>query len=223
MRHAALVTTFCAVAFIGVAADQVKEPPFNRFGYVGRDLSERELTQIANFANAAGKPAWLVLGFASMDAGVTPLTVYLQPDATTERLRRGRILRLVRENAPGASQRSDWRVKGTATYAYVPLAGLPQEISDERDLGWPFVVDGEIDDETLISLVTFVRSRPQLPGVREGLAPREVPSAPLSGVWRLSDHFYVGLRLRGDAETFGVALIRKDGQWVILKWNWSIA
>jgi hypothetical protein len=85
------------------------------------------------------------------------------------------------------------------------------------------VVHGEIDDETLISLVTFVRSKPQLPDVREGQAPREVPSAPLSGVRRLSDHFYVGLRLRGDSETFGVALIRKDGQWVITKWNWAIA
>jgi hypothetical protein len=225
LRKLFLPTMCCAVAFIGLAAGQVSETPFRRFGYIGESLSERELTQIAGLANAAGKPAWLVLGFASMDGGIIPLTVYLHPDATTERLRRGRILRLVTETPPlGATERrADWRVKETETYAYVPLAGLHREITDERDMAWPFAVDGDIDDDTLISLVTFVRSKPRLPGVREGQARTEVPSAPISGVWRLTDHFYVGLRLQGDSETFGVAVIKKDAQWVITKWNWAIA
>ena len=108
-------------------------------------------------------------------------------------------------------------------YAYVPLGGKPREITDERDLGWPFTIPGEIDDETLISLVTFLRSSPPIPGVPEGQAPREVVSAPLSGVWRQGDQFIVGLRLREDAEVFGVTVIRKDGQWVVTKWHWSVA
>lgn len=222
-RLALLVTIFCAVAFIGVAAEQISAARFSRFGSVGRSLTERELTQIADLANAAGKPAWLVLGFPSMIAGVTTLTVYLQPDATREGVGRGRILRLVADNAPGVSERSSFRVKDTATYAFIPLAGLPREIADERDPAGPFAVDGEIDDETLISLVSFVRSRPQIPGVPHGQAPREVPRAPLSAVWRQGDQFLVGLRLREDAEGFGITLIRKGGQWVVTKWNWSVA
>ena len=39
---------------------------------------------------------------------------------------------------------------------------MPIEISDERDIGWPFAVEGEIEDETLISVVAFIRSRPRI-------------------------------------------------------------
>jgi hypothetical protein len=185
-------------------------------------LSDSEVTQIARLANAAGKPPWLVLGFTSMISGVTRLTVYLNPDVTTERLRRGRSLRLVAKDAPTASGRSEWTVEGRASYAYVPLEGSGDEIAGEKDLAWPFAVHGEIDDETLISLVTLVRSRPPLPNVPEGSAPREVASAPLSSVWRQGDTFIVVLRLREDTETFGVTVIKKDGRWVVAKWSWSI-
>lgn len=219
---AVLVTTSCTVISSRLAAEQVSETRFGRFGSVGRSLSERELRQVADLAIAAGKPAWLVLGFRSMIPGVTTLTVYLHPDVTTERLRRGRVLRLVAENSPGVSERGDWRVKDTGTYACVPLAGLTGEISDERDLAWPFAVNGDIDDETLISLVTFVRSRPPIPGVPEGAAPREVVGAPLSGVWRQGDQFIVALRGRDDAERFGVTLVRTGGRWIVTKWNWSV-
>jgi hypothetical protein len=195
----------------------VSETRFDRFGPVGQGLSERELTQVADLASAAGKLAWLVLGFRSMILGVATLTVYLHPDVTTERLRRGRISRLVAENPPGVSERSDWRVKDTGTYAYVPLARPTGQITDERDLVWPFAVNGEIDDETLISLVTFVRSRPPIPGVPEGAAPREVVSAPLSGVWRRVDQFIVAVRGRDNAEVLRVTLVRKDGRWLVTK------
>jgi hypothetical protein len=40
MRHAVLVTTFCALTLVGATADQVKETLFKRFGYVGQDLAE---------------------------------------------------------------------------------------------------------------------------------------------------------------------------------------
>jgi hypothetical protein len=48
-------------------------------------------------------------------------------------------------------------------------------------------------------------------------------SAPLSGVWRQGDTFIVGVRLREDTEVFGVTVIKRAGQWVVVKWNWSIA
>jgi hypothetical protein len=221
-RISAVVTTFCALTFIGVAAEQVSETRIGRFGSVARSLSEREITYIANLATAAGKPPWLVLGFRSMVSGVARLTMYLHPDVTTERLRRGRLLRLIAKDPPAVSERSEWMVKETASYAYVPLAGPVGEIAGEQDLAWPFAVGGEIDDETLISLVTFVRSRPLIPGVLEGHSPRQVMSAPLSGVWRRGEEFIVGLRLREDTEVFAVTVIRKAGQWVVTDWRWSI-
>jgi hypothetical protein len=221
-RLGALMATFCAVTFIGIAAEQVSDTQIRRFGTVGRFLSDSEVTQIARLANAAGKPPWLVLGFTSMISGVTRLTVYLHPDVTTERLHRGRLLRLVAKDAPTVSGRSEWTVENRASYAYVPLAESAGEIASEKDLAWPFAVHGEIDDETLISLVTFVRSRPPLPNVPEGSAPREVRSAPLSGVWRQGDAFLVALRLREDTEVFSVTVIKKDGRWVVAKWNWVI-
>ena len=149
--------------------------------------------------------------------------MYLHPDVTTERLRRGRLLRLVAKDLPAGSGRSEWTVENRVSYAYVPLAESAGEIASEKDLAWPFAVHGEIDDETLISLVRFVRSRPPLPNVPEGSAPREVVNAPLTGVWRQGDTFIVGLRLRDDTETFGVTVIKKDGHWVVAKWNWSVA
>ena len=222
MRFLCVLTTFC-LTFTVVAAQQAGEPRLGRFGSVARNLSELEINQIADLANRAGKPAWLVLGFPSMISGVARLTVYLHPDATTEGIRRGRMLRLIADDVPAVSKRSKWRVEETVSYAYVPLTLSPGAIADAQDLSWPFVVEGEIDDKTLTSLVTFVRSRPALPGVREGQAPREVPRAPLSGVWRRSDEFVVGLRLSTDAEAFSVTVIEKDGQWVVTKWHRSIA
>jgi hypothetical protein len=107
-------------------------------------------------------------------------------------------------------------------YAYVPLGGRGDEIASEYDLAWPFEVDGEIHDETLISLVTFVRSRPPIPGVPEGQYPREVVSAPLYGVRRRGDQFIAAFRT-GDASVFRVTLIRKNGKWLVTKWDASVA
>ena len=86
---------------------------------------------------------------------------------------------------------------GVAAILCLPpsLDGRLREIANEDDLGWPFAVKGEIDDETLISLVAFVRSRPALPDVPEGLAPQEeVKSWPLSVIVRQGDQFIAALR-----------------------------
>jgi hypothetical protein len=220
-RIAALVTTFCAVISISVAAEQVSETRIGRFGSIGRDLSELEIAQITDLANAVGKAPWLLLGFGSMIPGVATLKVYLEPDVTTERLNRGRLLHLIADDAPRVARRSRWKVKNTEFYAYVPLSGRLREFANEHDLGWPFAVRGEIDDETLISLVAFVRSRPALPDVPEGSAPREVKSWPLSVIGRQGDQFIAALR-NGGAEVFRVTVITKDGRWVVAKWDWSV-
>ena len=222
MRFLGVLTTLC-LTLIGVVAQQAGEPQVGRFGSVARNLSEPEINQMADLASRAGRPAWLVLGFPSMISGVTRLTVYLQPNVTTGQVPRGLMLRLVADDVPVVSKRSQWRVEKSASFAYISLGAAPSAIADEQDLALPFEVDGEIDDETLISLVTFVRSRPPLPRVAENQSPRDVPRAPLSGVWRRGNEFVVGLRMRTDAEAFSVTVIKKNGQWVVTKWHWSIA
>ena len=142
MRRRSSVTALalCAAVFVNVAAQQVSEAPVGRFGTVGRGLSEEEILQIRGLGNAAGKPPWLILGFASLIRGVVRVTVYLEPTVTTERLQRGRALRLMADAPPLVSRRSPWRVEKTEAYAYVPLDGRPREFANEDDLGWPFVV-----------------------------------------------------------------------------------
>jgi hypothetical protein len=101
-------------AYVGSTAEQVSETGIGSFGAVARSLSESEITQIADLAKVAGKPAWLVLGIPSMISGVATLTVYLHPDVTTEHVRRGRLLRLIAKDPPVVSERSEWKVKDTA-------------------------------------------------------------------------------------------------------------
>jgi hypothetical protein len=214
--------TLCAVIFISVSAEQVTDARIGRFGPVARDLSELEIAQITDLANATGKAPWLILGFRTMLVGVAMVTVYLEPNVTTERLNRGRILHLVADDPPLVSQRSRWKVRKTASYAYIPLGGRPREIADEHDLGWPFEVAGEIDDEMLTGLVTFVRSRPAIPGIPEGSEPRQVVSWPLSVIARQGDEFIAAFR-NGGSEVFRVWLIRKDGRWLVTKWDAAVA
>ena len=105
-------------------------------------------------------------------------------------------------------------------YAYVPIAGRrPGEILDEGDLGWPFILDGEFDDDALISVVEFIRSQPVIPV--PGFL-RQVPAAPITGIQRRDDAIVAGLRT-GEAMGSSVWLVRKDGQWVITRSETSIA
>jgi hypothetical protein len=162
-----LAPFFCAFALIGVATEQVSETRIGRFGTVGESLSEHEIAQIADLANAAGKPVWLMLGLSSMIPGIATLDVYLQPDVSTERLRLGRMLRLVAKDPPAVPERSPWTLKDTTRYAYVPLSEETGDIAGEEDLAWPFTVDDRLDDDTLISLVTSVRQVRQSPAFQK--------------------------------------------------------
>jgi hypothetical protein len=52
----------------------------SRFGSIGRSLTDAEVLQITDLANAAGRPPWLLIGFPSMISGVVTMTLYLEPD-----------------------------------------------------------------------------------------------------------------------------------------------
>jgi hypothetical protein len=100
-------------------------------------------------------------------------------------------------------------------YACIAAPGRrPFDITSERDMGWPFVLDGQFDDDTLVSLVAFIRSKPRIPGVPDGVAPREFENAPVSTVARRGGEIIVGLRT-GESMGSLVTLIRREGRWVI--------
>ena len=205
--------TLWGLLIIAVAGQTPTTDP-GRFGSL--PLADSELVQIRDIANGAGGNAWLVIGFRSMIAGVATVTVYLRPGAKGPQVSRGRLLVLIADDPPVVPQRSVWKIKETRSYAYVMSPrSQPFQISDERDVGWPFLVEGEIDDRTLFSLVSFIRSKPQIPNVPEGQAPREIAGAPISAVVARDDQFVVALRT-SEATGQRVTVARKDGQWAIV-------
>jgi len=97
----------------------------------------------------------------------------------------------------------------------VLLGRQAAEVTGEWDIGWPFTVEGEIDDDTLLGLVAFVRSKPEVPGVPEGAAPRHVDGMwPISHIRRTGDTYLVSL-LTGEATGARVTVGRVGGAWVI--------
>ena len=205
-----------ALLTIGLIVIQAVDFRLSRFGSVGRSLSDAEVVEITRLANAAGKTPWLIIGFPSMITGVASITVYLEPSVTNPRVCRGGWLRLTANQPPSLPERGPWSVKDTGSYAYVTApGGRVGEIADERDIAWPFAVEDEIDDDTLISVVTFIRSKPKIPGVPEGQAPRQVAGGtPISAVARRTDGIIVALRT-SEATGQRVTLIPRDGRWVI--------
>jgi hypothetical protein len=186
-------------------------------------LSEAEVAQIASLTATAGKSPRLIRGFHTMIRGVETIDVFLEPETVDGGVQRGRILRLVADDPPAVPERSAWRLKETRLYACIAVPGRrPLEISGERDLGWPFVVDGQIDDATLLDLVAFIRSKPRIPGIPDGVSPRNIADAPVSSVVRRGDEVLVGLGT-GQSSGSRVTLVRKEGLWVITHYEDWIA
>ena len=195
---------------------QATDFALRRFG--SQPVSDAEVAQIAELAISTGKRPWLLRSPSSMITDVRVASLFLEPDVPSLRVQRGRMLRVVSAGSPSA--RSPWRIRESHLYAYIPIAGRrPGEILDEGDLGWPFILEGEFDDDTLISVVEFVRSQPGIP-VPAFL--RKVPAAPIAGIQRRDDAIVVGLRT-GEATGSSVWLVRKDGQWMITRSESSIA
>ena len=137
-----------------------------------------------------------------------------------KRVLRGRVLRLRADEPPNVPDTFAVTIRESQSYAYVPIAGRQLgEIEGEHDLGWPFIVQGELDDDTLISVVEFIRSQPPIP-VPAFL--KSVPAEPIAVVARRDDAIVVALRPH---EEMGhrVWLVRKDGRWVITRSETSIA
>jgi hypothetical protein len=211
-----MLKSIAFVAFLSLAADQTVEPSLRRFGSVGRALTESEITQIGQLAKAAGKSPWLLHGDPTMMTRLFRIALYLQPDISRDGLWRGRMLSLEADSPDGAT-RSSWRIASTYAYGYVvPLEGA-RAISSASDVNWPFLVVGEFDDETLLSLVDFIRSSPPIPGVPPNSSPRNVDGTrPISSVGREDDKVVVRLST-GPNQGLEITLVRANGSWEVTK------
>jgi len=199
-----------------LVSGQASDGRLGRFGAVVGSLTEGETAQITRLADSFGKSPRLVWGSPSMFGGLESITVYLEPDIAGGDVQRGRLLRLEADAPPRMPKRSAWRVKDAQSYACVAAPGRRHfELGSEQDIGWPFVIDGELDDATLVSIVGFIRTRPRIPGTRKGAIPRDVADAPISFITRRRDEVIVHLRT-GVATGEEVTMVRREGSWLII-------
>jgi hypothetical protein len=127
-----------------------------RIGDFARTLSDKDILDIEGTLAGGGKP-WLLEGPVGQ-IGFSVLA-YLPPETQTRELRRGQAIMLMKR--PGDStwtKRTPSRITG---YAQFPLAGGDFAFAGDRDLNRPFPLYGSfVDDTELVSLVVFIRSRP---------------------------------------------------------------
>jgi hypothetical protein len=220
MTKNALVFSLVGALSATVLASQAKDRPLVRFGKVGEALTGAEIAEISELAISTGRRPWILLGQSSMELGRQSVSLFLEPDVIGGRVLRGGMLRLGTEAPPVVPVRSGWRIQESRRYAYVPANGRrPEDISSESDTDWPFIVEGEFDDDTLISIVEFIRSKPPvpMPAFR-----KEVAAAPIVAVVRREDAIIVGQRT-SEATGDAIWLARKNGQWIITRFQSSIA
>ncbi len=129
---------------------------------------------------------------------------------------------LVADDQPRVPVRSAWRIRESYSYACVPVDGRqPGDIRGQDDLGWPFIVQGELDDDTLLSIVAFMRSGPAIPDVPKGSQPSEVSVGPIRSIVSKGDTAVV--TVEPSELTFQrVSLARESGRWVVTKFEWWV-
>ena len=194
---------------------QASGPEPGRFGALGETLTAAEIAEVEDIASTARGRPWLVLGHRSTMSGIASIDVYLQPDVQNTQVRRGRLLRLIADDPPAVPQRSAWRVEKTMPFAYIGSPGRPPfTITAEQDVDWPFTIEGDIDDPTMVSLVAFIRSSPPLPDVPEGRFPRQVAAAPIAVIARRANTIIVALRTSAYTGQ-RVTVVRENGEWRI--------
>jgi hypothetical protein len=123
-------------------------------------VSDSEVAQIEELAG--GKRLWL-LRAPNPGMGSRISYLFLEPDTIGKRVLRGRAFRLHADEPPNAAIRSPWKIVESHSYVYIPTPGRMQGDISEHGIDWPFIVQGEFDDDTLISIVEFVRSQPPIP------------------------------------------------------------
>ena len=198
---------------------QVTDFSPGRYGSLA--ISDAEVTQITDLLSGTGKRPWLLRAASWFGPESPVVNVFLAPDVVGSQLLRGRMVVIVADDQPRVPVRSAWRIREAHSYACVPVNGRqPGDIRSQDDLGWPFIVQGEFDDDTLVSIVAFMRSGPEIPDVPKGRQPREVSVTQFGSVARQADAFLVTMQHGGTFQR--VSLVRKGGRWIITNFEWWI-
>lgn len=138
--------------------------PAIRLGPTGNRLTSDDIDQIGRL-DFGGRAVWVLEG---KPRGFEPsnswyVVAYLEPDQIRADIRRGRLAVLKAEmTSPEAYDGpKKWAVVSTGDYAQVPLSGAkPDAVAGGRDLSRPFRVVGAIDDDSLVAIVSFIRTGP---------------------------------------------------------------
>ena len=132
-----------------------------RFGSVSETLTKAELAQIESLVSHKGRRAWLIRDDPGHPVGSrysrgSSIWVYLEADSRSAPLWRGHVIQLFAEKRALAPTRGPWRALSKDRYAYVVPRTPSTPTGSFTDPNWPFVVDEDGDDATLLSLVAFI-------------------------------------------------------------------
>ena len=206
-------------------------PPI-RLGPTGGRLTSDDLNQIGRL-NFGGRDVWVLEG---RPRGFEPsnswyVVAYLEPDHVRADIRRGRLAVLKAEmTSPEAYDGPKrWELVSVSDYVQVPLsAAKPGAIDGGRDLNRPFKVIGTVDDDSLMSIVSLIRTAPTLAvefqpktGLTlSGIFLRVEKSWPISSLLMLSaDAVEVSLLGTSPMEKSGqkVWLRKTGGSWMVTR------
>jgi hypothetical protein len=192
-----------------------------RLGPTGDHLTADDLEQIRRL-DFGGRGVWVLVG---RPHGLDPsnswyVFAYLDPDHVRADIRRGRIAVLKAEmTSPDAFDRpKTWALASMLDYAQVPAStAKPDAIAGGRDLNRPFRVVGTLDDDSLVAVVSLIRTGPIIPVPYQF---RIVP--PPNGIFREVEKSWPISSLVHRADAVEVLLLdqnayEKSGQRVILR------
>jgi hypothetical protein len=208
-----------------------------RLGPTGDRLTADDLEQIRRL-DLGGRAPWILVGhFHGLERSNSwYVTAYLDPHHVRTAIRRGRIAVLKAEmtSPAGSDSPKTWAVASMHDYAQVPVsAANPDRIADGRDLNRPFRVVGALDDDSLVAIVSFIRTGPTIavPSQTRGGPPaagifRQVEKSwPISSVVvQRADAVEVSLLENAYEKSGQRVILRKEGtSWTVTHLGRSVA
>ena len=151
-----------------------------RLGDLARALSAQDIASLELDLPAGGKP-WLLVGDFAQARTFQSIEAYMPPDSATPQFRRGTTIRLSRRVTDPANP-GPWSIDNSVqqggiqtqqgfvgrppnhgSYVQVAIEGRTFEaFVDDQDHNRPFIVEGNLSDAELISIVDYVRPKPPL-------------------------------------------------------------
>jgi hypothetical protein len=205
-----------------------------RVGKIANALSDQDIADLERVAAPDGARPWLILGPDTMNENfVQSVQAYFAPETATPDLRRGQLVWVERRlltfsiisTAPiplSPTGQPIWVLKSRGTYAQVAVPGRDfAKIDGDGDINRPFSVSGPIDDDELIRLVRFVRSKPAGPAVKDNRYVDPTVVSLVHGDWPIlsvsGDTSMVTVRLRADDASWQeVTLFQSGVKWMVV-------